>query len=178
MYSKLDPIPYWEYIEGDEGMNNELEDTRENIKVRRQISDWCEYDSENRGFVSDSKVKPSKIASEAQTVTTKELCSNLSQSYYKNLLNKFKDEDRRDTRLSANTSNKLYESNGSPCSNFDNYIKSGQTIKTKKNSFIKVEEFRKSKQFRENKFPTNTSFSGVDKSQLQNLGMQDYDSLN
>lgn len=39
MYSKLDPIPYWEYIEGDEGMNNELEDTRENIKVRRQISD-------------------------------------------------------------------------------------------------------------------------------------------
>lgn len=48
-------------------------------------------------------------------------------------------------------------------------------MKAKKNSFLKVEEFRKSKQFRENKIPTNTSFSGMDKKQIQNFGLKYYD---
>ena len=47
--------------------------------------------------------------------------------------------------------------------------------KQNKNSFLRVEEFRKSKQFRESKIPTNTSFSGVDKANFKNLGLKNYE---
>jgi len=56
----------------------------------------------------------------------------------------------------------------------NSYLRAGKTMKTK-NSFLKVEEFRKSKQFRESKIPTNTSFSGVDKSNIKNLGLKNYE---
>jgi len=40
MYSKLDPIPYTEFMENNEEvMNNYLEGNADNTKVRRQISD-------------------------------------------------------------------------------------------------------------------------------------------
>lgn len=44
------PIPYLDFIENnEEGMNNQADDPNDVIP-RRQISDCCEYDSENRGF--------------------------------------------------------------------------------------------------------------------------------
>ena len=57
----------------------------------------------------------------------------------------------------------------------NNFIRWEKQMKTKKNSFIKVEEFKKSKQFRESKIPKNTSFSGVDKNQFQNSGIKNYE---
>ncbi len=39
-YSKPDPIPYTEFMEdNEEGMDNYMEGSDEDIKVRRQISD-------------------------------------------------------------------------------------------------------------------------------------------
>lgn len=53
----------------------------------------------------------------------------------------------------------------------NNLIKCENQMKANKNSFIKVEEFKKSKQFRESKISKNTSFSGVDTNQFQNSGI-------
>jgi hypothetical protein len=40
MYSKLDPIPYTEFMEDDhEEMSNHFDATDDDTKVRRQISD-------------------------------------------------------------------------------------------------------------------------------------------
>lgn len=72
----------------------------------------------------------------------------------------------------ANINPEFQPSSTSPNPTFDSYIKGGKTIKTKKNSFLKVEEFRKSKQFRESQIATNTSFSGVDKNQIHNIGVK------
>lgn len=76
----------------------------------------------------------------------------------------------------ANVNTEFKPSSTSPNPTFDNYIKGVKTIKSKKNSFLKVEELRKSKQFRENQIPTNTSFSGIDKNQIQNIGIKNQDS--
>lgn len=109
-------------------------------------------------------------------INGKDFGNNLSGSNYKNFLNQLKDDDSSETKIKTNVTSHIPEATSSPSSNFDNYIKSGKkTMKTKKNSFIKVEEFRKSKKFRENKFPTNTSFSGVDKNQIQNVGLKNYE---
>lgn len=179
LHSNMDPVPYLGYVENDENVLDNLEGTTDNMKVRRQISDCCEYDSENRGFVSESKLNSSKISPDEHAITPNELGSNLSQSYYKNFLNQLKDDD---SELKIKTSldksqpkGILGEPSTSPNPTFDNYIKGGKTLNTKKTSFIKVEEFRKSKQFRESKIPTNTSFSGVDKNQIQSLGLKNYE---
>lgn len=126
-------------------------------------------------IVSDTKVNSSKISPDEHILGAKGIGSNLSQSYYKNFLNQLKDDDQVDRRSKNNISKQLQEINGSPNPTFDNYIKSGKTMNDKKNSFLKVEEFRKSKKFRENKIPTNTSFSGVDKNQIQNVSLKNYD---
>jgi len=170
MYSKLDPIPYLEY----EWDSNELEGTSDNKNVRRQISDCWEYDSDYKAFVSDSRAYNTKINPEDSMLPGKVLSSNFSQSYYKNFLNHLKEDEPVDKM--AKTGFKLHPKQDNKSKNpaLDNYIKSGKTIKDKKNSFLKVEEFRQSKQFRENQIPTNTSFSGVDKSQINNVSVPYY----
>ena len=75
-----------------------------------------------------------------------------------------------------NVNTEFQKSSGSPdLTKFEMYEKGSTTMKAKKNSFLKVEEFRKSKKFRENKIPTNTSFSGMDKKQIQNFSLKYYD---
>jgi hypothetical protein len=103
------------------------------------------------------------------------LGANSSQNYYKNFLNQAKDDELTDVKLKASITNKMKETGESANDTMDDCVKSGKTMKAKKNSFIRVEEFRKSKQFRESKIPTNTSFSGVDKSNLENLGSKNYE---
>lgn len=152
--SNHDPVSYAEYNTSEDDFAKELEGSNEIIKVRRQISDYWEFDSENKVVVSDSKVNSNQISPHQQAITPNELSSNLSQSYYKHFLNQLKDEDN-DAKLNA----------------LHNLIKWENQMKANKNSFIKVEEFRKSKQFRESKIPKNTSFSGVDKNQFQNSGI-------
>jgi hypothetical protein len=143
--------------------------------VRRQISDCCEYDSGFKGFVSDSKSNRNKVSSDGHGSHGKELKENFSQSYYKNILNNLHSEDSDEKVSKSGIKSKIKEKRGFPNPTFDNYIKGGKIMKEKKNSFLKVDEFRKSKQFRESKIPTNTSFSGVDKNQIQNLGAMNYE---
>lgn len=175
MYSKLDPIPYLEFIENEEGMDNEVLDVEDNVKVRRQVSDCWEYDSDNKIIISDIKANSTNISPNDHIIGAKGLDGNLSQSYYKNFLNQLKDDDQTETQPNEDIVNQLQEIHGSPNPSLDHYIKSGNTLNNKNTSFLKVEEFRKSKKFRENKIPTNTSFSGVDKNQIQNVGLKNYD---
>lgn len=126
-------------------------------------------------------------------VGSNEINENLSQSYYQNFLNQLKDdgEDNPENEMETegiNSQNDYKLSGSSPNPMMDNYVKRGKLMKGNKegeslnyyqlargakhyDSFIKVEELRKSKKFREGKIPTNTSFSGVDKNQIQNIGM-------
>lgn len=107
--------------------------------------------------------------------------TNLSQSHYKDFLDQLKDENIHNEKVKTslglvNVDAEFRQSSGSPDpTKFEMYAKGSTTMKAKKNSFLKVEEFRKSKQFRENKIPTNTSFSGMDKKQIQNFGLKYYD---
>lgn len=171
MYSKLDPIPYLEYMENDW---DSAEDISDNKKVRRQISDWCEYDSDFKGFVSDSKSNH-KISPDEHASNGKELKENFSQSYYKNILNHLQSEGSDEKMSRSSIKGKMKDTCGLPNPTLENYIRGGKTMKEKKDSFLKVEEFRKSKQFRESKIPTNTSFSGIDKNQIQHLGAMNYE---
>ena len=166
----------------DKIMLTDLDFNDDNMQIRRQISDCWEYDTDNnKEFIIDSKINSSKVIPDDQVICSNDISDNLSQSYYNNFLNQLKDDDDdQEVNFDSgaddlNVKNEFKPSSSSPNSNFDNYIKSGKTMKTKKNSFLKVEEFRKSKQFREGKIPTNTSFSGAGQNQIQNLGLQNYE---
>lgn len=108
-------------------------------------------------------------------IISMKLGANSSQNYYKNFLNQAKDDELTDVKLKASITNKMKETSVSPNGTMDDCLQSDNTMREKKDSFIRVEEFRKSKQFRESKIPTNTSFSGIDKSNLQNLGLKNYE---
>jgi len=97
-----------------------------------------------------------------------------SQSYYRNFLNHDKEEGLVNIKSRTNATNRPQDCGGSPCNLMDNYLRAGKTMKTKK-SFLRVEESRKSKQFREGKIPTNTSFSGMEKCKLKNFGLKNYE---
>jgi hypothetical protein len=97
-------------------------------------------------------------------------------------LNQLKDDEPHHQKVKtslgmANVETDFMASSSSPNPTFDNF-QSGKTMKDKKNSFLKVEEFRKSKQFRESKIPTNTSFSGVEKNQYQTSKNKSFDLIN
>lgn len=162
-----------EYIESEDGIIIDLDGSQGDGKVRRQISDCCEY---------DSKIHSSKVSPNDQLNPEMALKANLSHSYYKNFLNQLKDDENQSENMKnsmgmVNVKTEFQPSSSSPNPIFDNYTKDENGIKTKKNSFLKVEEFCKSKQYRESKIPTNTSFSsGVEKSQIQNVALKNYDS--
>ena len=98
--SNHDPVSYAEYNRSEDDFVKELDCSNEIIKVRRQISDYWEFDSENRVLVSDSKFSSHQISPHQQAITPNELSSNLSQSYYKHFLNQLKEDDN-DAKINA-----------------------------------------------------------------------------
>lgn len=98
--SNHDPVSYAEYNTSEDDYARELEGSNEVIKVRRQISDYWEFDSDNNVLISESKVNSNEISPNQQVITPNELSSNLSQSYYKQFLNQLKDENN-DAKINA-----------------------------------------------------------------------------
>ena len=163
-----------EYTENDEDLWVDFDGSHMDAKVRRQISDCCEY---------DSKIVSNKVSPNDKIEGNSELRANLSQNYYQNFLNQLKDDEPKNIKVKtslgmARVETDFRPSNSSPNSHFEGGVQSSKTVKAKKNSFLKVEEFRKSKKFRESKIPTNTSLSGIDKNQYQTNKNKSFDLIN
>ena len=97
-------------------MDNWIKYTAEDIRVRRQISDWWEYDT---GDSPTERIIPSKMGATS------------SQSYYRNFLNQDKEEHFQDIKTKANVTNRPQNNSGSPWNLIDNYLRAGKTMKTK-----------------------------------------------